>query len=102
MEQINLTYREAILYLALFGIVVGALLGLIPLILGIKRKKRQYGIFGFLSSIVLGLISPILSIIVVAVFTWLILQKSKIEEPIDVRVVNENPVEVKIENTENR
>jgi len=101
MEQIDLTYSQAILYLAMIGIFVGALLGLIPLILGIKRKKRQYGIFGFLSSIVLGLVSPILSIIVVAVFTWLILKKPTVEEPVDA-AASENPVDVKIENPENR
>ena len=79
MEQIRLTYTEAIMYLALFGIVLGILLGLIPLILGIKKKKRQYAIFGFIASIVCGAIMPLLSIIVVAVFTWLILRKPDVE-----------------------
>jgi MFS family permease len=101
MEQIKLTYTEAILYLALFGIVIGILLGLIPLILGIRKKKRQYGIFGFIASIIGGAISPILAAIVVAIFTWLILRKPTVKEPGDV-VINENPVDVKIENSENR
>jgi len=101
MEQIKLTYTEAILYLALAGIVIGILLGLIPLILGIRKKKRQYGIYGFIASIVGGAISPILSIILVAIFTWLILRKPVVKEPVD-DVVNESPIDVKIENPENR
>ncbi|MCA1625065.1 MAG: hypothetical protein LC768_13515 [Acidobacteria bacterium] len=101
MEQITLTYTEAIMYLALIGIVIGILLGLIPLILGIRKKKRQYGIYGFIASIVGGAISPILAVIVVAIFTWLILRKTDDKEPGDV-VINESPVDVKIENSENR
>lgn len=64
------------MYLALAGVVIGVLLGLIPLILGIRKKKRQYAVFGFIASIICGAIMPILSIIVVAVFTWLILRKT--------------------------
>lgn len=79
MEQIRLSYTEAIMYLALFGVVLGILLGLIPLILGIRKKKRQYGIFGFVASIICGAIMPLLSIIVVAIFTWLILRKPDAE-----------------------
>ena len=101
MEQIKLTSTEAILYLALAGIVIGILLGLIPLILGIRKQKRQYGIFGFIASIIGGAISPILAIIVVAIFTWLILRKPTAKEPVD-DVVNESPVDVEIGSPENR
>jgi ABC-type amino acid transport system permease subunit len=101
MEQMRFTYNELITYLALLGIVLGILLGLIPLILGLKRNKRSYGLFGLVTSIIAGVFSPILSIIVVAIFTWLILRKPK-NEPVDVRVVNETPIDVKVENSENR
>ena len=79
MEQIKLTYSEAVMYLALAGVLIGVLLGLVPLILGFKKKKRQYAIFGFVASIICGAIMPLLSIIVVAVFTWLILRKTSTE-----------------------
>ncbi len=102
MGKFNITYNESLVYLGLIGIVLGVLLGLIPLILGIKRKNRQYGIFGFLGSTIVGILSPILSVIVVAIFTWLILKKPTVNEPVDVRVVNENPVDIKIDNPEIR
>lgn len=79
MEQTKITYYELLTYLALFGIVVGILLGLIPLILGIKRNKRSYGLYGMIASIIAGIFSPLLSIVVVAVFVWLILRKPEAE-----------------------
>lgn len=88
MEQVKITYYEAIAYLALFGVAVGILLGLIPLILGFLRKERSYALFGFFTSIIAGAFSPILSVIAVAVFTWLILRRPKnqtasAETPVD-------------------
>ncbi len=97
MEQFNLTYTQAIIYIALIGLVIGILLGLIPLISGIKRGNRTYGYYGFTASALLGLVSPILSIVTVAVFTWLILRKPK---PTEAVVVNEKPVDVSINNPE--
>ncbi len=97
MEQVKLTYTQAILYIALIGLVIGFLIGLIPLILGIKKEKRNYGYYGFAASTLLGLISPILSIIAVAVFSWLILRKPK---PTEAVVANENPVDVSTDNPE--
>lgn len=97
MEQIRLTYWEAILIGTLVGVVVGFLLGLIPLILGIRKGKKRLGIYGLLSSIVGGAISTILSLVIVGVFIYLILKK-----PLEVRVVNENPIDVKIDDSENR
>lgn len=75
MEPIRVTYNELLIYIVLAGIVVGILLGLIPLILGIKRKKRNYGTYGFIASVFGGAISPLISIIAVSIFTWLILRK---------------------------
>jgi hypothetical protein len=61
---------------ALFGAVLGALLGLIPLILGIRRKKAKIGILGFVSSIVgNALLGLLLSIPIVAICTYLILKQ---------------------------
>jgi len=80
MEQIKLTTNEAILYIAILNIGLGILFGAIPLILGFIRKERSYAVFGFLGSIIGGAILGIfLSIPVAAIFTWLILRKTKAE-----------------------
>ncbi len=76
MEQIRLNPSQAILFLTLVGVGVGILLGLIPLILGIRRKKTRLGVYGLICSIIGGAISSILSLIIVGIFIWLILKKS--------------------------
>jgi len=77
MEPIRITYYDLIIA----GVVIGILLGLIPLILGIKKKNRKYGMYGFVGSVIGGAITPIISIIVVGIFSWLILRNSKAEIP---------------------
>ncbi len=79
MEPYRISYNELLLYVFAAGIVIGILLGLIPLILGIKKKNRKYGMYGFVGSVIGGAITPIISIIVVAIFSWLILRNSKAE-----------------------
>ncbi len=79
--------------LVLIGVGVGVVLGLIPLILGFVKGRRNLGIYGFVASIIGGgAISSVLSLIIVVVFVWLILKK-----PID-----KKPVETTIENNETR
>jgi len=87
--------------LVLIGVGVGVVLGLIPLILGFVKNKRNLGIYGFIASIVGGALSSILSLIIVIVFVWLIVKKPIVKEPTEVAIVNENPVEVKIDNIVN-
>ncbi|HEX8286697.1 MAG TPA: hypothetical protein VF556_01800 [Pyrinomonadaceae bacterium] len=77
MEPIRVTYNELIYYLLIAGVLIGIVLGLIPLIFGIKKHNRKYGMYGFLGSVIGGAITPIISIIVVSIFTWLILRKPK-------------------------
>jgi len=76
MELIRLTYVELLLYV-LANIIIGILLGLIPLILGIRKKNRKYGMYGFVGSVIGGAVSPIISVIVISVFSWLLLRKPK-------------------------
>ena len=83
--------------LVLIGISVGIVLGLIPLILGFVKGKRNLGLYGFLASVVGGALSSILSLIVVGVFIWLILKK-----PTAVIVTGENPAAVETGDAENR
>ena len=101
MEQIRLTNTEAIVYVTIFNTILGIVLGLIPLILGFVKKERSYGVFGFLGSAIGGAILGLfLSVPVTAIFTWLILRRPK-NTPVDVRVVNDNPIDVKVNNPDN-
>lgn len=75
MEPIHLSYSEFYLYIAVIGAALGVIFGLVPLILGRRRHQGKLGLIGFAASIVAGAIAPLLSIIVVAVFVWLILRK---------------------------
>jgi len=88
--------------ITMIGIALGFLLGLIPLVLGLIKKERKYAMFGFLGSLIGGAVLGIfLSIPVASIFTWLILRKPK-NEPTEVVEVDETPIDVKVENSENR
>jgi hypothetical protein len=79
---------------------LGALLGLIPLILGVIRKRTKIGVLGFLAAIIgNALLGILVSIPIIGLCVYLILKQSN---PTEVRVVNENPIDVKIDNSENR
>jgi uncharacterized membrane protein YeaQ/YmgE (transglycosylase-associated protein family) len=71
----ELTRTEFFLYLLIGQIIFGALIGFIPLVLSRKRAQTRLGNFGFLASILAGVISPLAAIIAVAVFCWLIVRK---------------------------
>lgn len=77
MNDIELTYSEFYLYVIVGGAILGALLGLLPLILGRRRNKARLGMYGFVASIVSGAIAPLLSIIVVGIFSWFIVKDNK-------------------------
>jgi len=72
MNDIELTYRELYLYVIIGGAIFGALLGLIPLILGRRKNKARLGLYGFLASIVGGALAPLFAIVVAAIFAWVI------------------------------
>lgn len=79
MNDIELTYREFYLYVIIGGAILGALFGLIPLILGRKKNKSRLGVYGFLASIVAGAFAPLLAIIVTAIFSWMIIKRKSPE-----------------------
>ena len=67
---------EKMMSYAIAGTIAGLLLGLIPLITGVKRGKQGLGIAGFFACTVSGgLLGIILAGPVCAVFSWLILRK---------------------------
>ncbi len=78
MDITTMTAREIMLYSILLNTGVGLVLGLIPLITGIIKENRKFGLFGLLGSIGGGaLLGIYLAIPVAAIFTWLIIRNSK-------------------------
>lgn len=104
LMQIELTRQEFVLYSALAGAGLGVVFGLVVLILGIRKGKAKLGIIGLIAStLVGGVVSGLLALIVAGIFLFLILKKdTEKDKPVDVRVVNENPIDVKIDDSENR
>jgi uncharacterized membrane protein len=94
MDPNNMTLMQWILVGGTLGLVVG----FVPLITGFVKKNLKFGILGFLASIIGGLIlGLLLAIPIAAVFTWLILRGRR--EPVEVRVVNETPIDVSLNKT---
>jgi ABC-type phosphate transport system permease subunit len=76
MESFKITYFD----LVLFGGFLGYLLGFIPVIFGIVRKKILLGIFGLVGSVIAGAIASfVLALPTIAVFVWLITRDAKTE-----------------------
>lgn len=71
--QIQQLYQQYFYYIIAAGFVIGLVFGSIPLILGIRRKKRNLGLAGFALSGIAGAFSPLIAVIVSVVFVWLIL-----------------------------
>ena len=100
MDPSTLTTQQAIIFGILINAGIGLVLGLIPLILGFVKGNAKYGVYGFLAAIVGGAILGILlSIPAVVVFSWLIARDPK--KPVEVVVVNQEPIDVSVtENTD--
>ncbi len=75
-EQLQAFLNENFYYIVLAGVGIGLVLGLVPLVLGLKRNKRSLGLTGFIGSGIVGAFSPLLSIVVVAIFTFLVVRKT--------------------------
>ena len=90
MQKIELTYLQ----MTLIGMGVGLVLGLIPLVLGFIKGKKNLAIWGLIASIAAGAAWSLFSLVVVIVFIWLILRKpAQIAEVADENPVDENPVD---------
>ncbi len=91
-EPLRLTFY----HIALMGAALGFILGLFPLILGYFKGKLKFGLLGLFGSTIGGAILGVfLSIPIIAVCVWLILRK-----PQEVVIVNENPLDVTVKNSE--
>ncbi|MEP6786887.1 MAG: hypothetical protein ABJB40_00545 [Acidobacteriota bacterium] len=99
-EQLRELYEKYFYYILLADIGIGLLIGLLPLALGVARKKRNLGIIGLILSGAVGGLSPIFSLIVAAVFTVLIVRGSK--KPVEVVVVNQESTDVSVSESDDQ
>ena len=76
MNDIQLTFREAYVYVMIAGAILGVLFGLVPLIVGRRRNRKRLGTYGFIASIVGGAIAPLLGLLVAGIFFWLVVRDS--------------------------
>ena len=79
MQEIRLTTWEAVFYVALIGMAAGLVLGLVPLLYGWRKGKTKLGLTGLIVSIVAGAISPLLSLLAIVIFIFLIARKQPLE-----------------------
>lgn len=56
-------------YIIAGSVIFGALIGLVPLLIGIRRGRRNLGILGFVVTVIDSGVSPILGVITAIVFT---------------------------------
>ena len=79
--QIQQLYQQYFYHIIAAGIIIGLVFGSIPLILGMRRKKRNLGLVGFVLSGVAGAFSPLIAVIISVVFVVLVIRSSGQAEP---------------------
>ena len=78
MEEINLSYRELMIYIIAANVILGLLFGSLSLILGFKRDRKGLGTLGFIASIVGGVVAGVfLSYPITLLFLLLLLREPK-------------------------
>ena len=68
-------YQENLYYIIAIQLVVGLVFGLIPLIIGIKKGKKNLGFIALLVTLVVTMLSPLLGLLSCAVFTFIVARK---------------------------
>jgi hypothetical protein len=74
-EQVKEFYEKYFYYIVAGSLVFGAVIGLVPLLFGIKRGNRNLGIIAFIVTIIDSGISPLLGLITCVIFTVIIIVK---------------------------
>lgn len=72
IEQFRQFYQQNFYYIIAIQLAMGALLGAVPLILGIRNNRKNLGLIGFFVTVVLATVSPIVALIVAIVFTFVV------------------------------
>lgn len=73
-------FQQNFYYFLVGQLVFGAIIGAIPLLLGIKKGVRNLGLIAFVTSIILATVSPLLCIIVTVVFIAIIARKQSADK----------------------
>ena len=73
--EYELTRPEAYLFFALLGAGIGLILGLIPLMMGIRRGHKKLGIAGLVVTILAGALSPFAAIVSAVIFVIVLVRK---------------------------
>ncbi len=76
----ELTTTQLYTYVIIFQIIIGVLLGLIPLFVGRSRGNARLGKYGFLATLIAGLLSPLVAVIAVGISVWMIVKKGSATE----------------------
>jgi hypothetical protein len=92
MQKVEVTYLQMVL----IGMGVGAVLGLIPLALGIYKRKKKLAFWGFIISAAAGAIWSLLALVPVIVFSVLIFRAPKAAA-----AAQENSLDISAEQSEN-
>ena len=82
-EQLREFYDSYFYYIILGGVVFGLIVGIVPLVLGIKKGNRNLGLIAIVSVAILGALSPLLCLIVAIVFSVIIVVRSKHKVSVD-------------------
>ncbi len=72
--QMQVLYEQYFYYILAAGVLIGLFFGLLPLIFGIKRKKKNLGLLGFILSGLAGAVSPLVAIVVAVLFLVIVLR----------------------------
>ena len=68
--------RENFVYITLIAAGIGLLLGLIPLVVALRKGRTRLGLLANLVRTVVGAVNPVLALIAAAIFTWVVMRKS--------------------------
>lgn len=68
-------FQQNFYYFLLGQLIFGAIIGAIPLLLGIKRGERRLGVIALVTSVILATASPLVCLIVTVVFIVIIVRK---------------------------
>ena len=80
-QEMRQFYDDNFYLILLAGIGLGILLGLLPLIFGIRRGHRNLGIAGLAASAAAGAVSPLLSLLIAVIFLVVILTRPSTGSP---------------------
>ena len=77
----EMTRGQFFLYVVIAQVIIGALIGLIPFFLGRKRGQPRLGTIGWIATVAGGIVSVLVSVVVAAIFSWVIVRRHNESAP---------------------